>query len=46
MPRRGGMTVMLLLLAAFGLIVLGCALAFPDREEELNPERWAAAAAE
>ncbi|MCS6932815.1 MAG: MFS transporter [Acetobacteraceae bacterium] len=40
----GGMTAMLLLLAAFGLVVLGCALAFPDREEELHPERWAPAA--
>jgi MFS family permease len=42
----GGMTALLLVLAAFGLIVLACALAFPDREEELHPERWALAAAE
>jgi cyanate permease len=42
----GGMAAILLVLAMFGLVVLGCALAFPDREEELYPERWASLPAE
>lgn len=42
----GGMTAMLLVLAVFGMVVLACALAFPDREEELHPERWARVPAE
>ena len=24
----------------FGVVTLGCALAFPDREEELRPDLW------
>jgi hypothetical protein len=28
-------------MAAFGSVTLGCALFFPDRKEELQPELWA-----
>ena len=34
--------IVILVLAAFGAVTLGCALLFPDREEELRPELWAA----
>jgi hypothetical protein len=27
-------------MAGFGVITLACALAFPDRKEELRPELW------
>ncbi len=30
----------ILVLAVFGLVILGCALAFPNRREELSPELW------
>jgi MFS family permease len=40
----GSLAAPLLLLAACSLVTLGCALFFPDRPEELAPERWAAAA--
>jgi hypothetical protein len=33
-------------MAGFGVVTLGCALAFPDRREELRPELWAALPAE
>jgi len=32
-----------MLLAAFSVVTLGCALFFPDRKEELHPELWATA---
>ncbi|MCO6418356.1 MFS transporter [Siccirubricoccus sp. KC 17139] len=38
----GGLVVPLLLLAAAGVVTLICALFFPNRPEELEPERWAA----
>jgi len=28
-------------LAIFSVVTLGCALFFPDRKEELQPELWA-----
>ena len=36
----GDLGVAMLLLAGFGAVTLGCALLFPDREEELRPELW------
>jgi MFS family permease len=41
--RTGSLTSAVLVLAAFGVVTLGCALAFPDRKEELRPELWALA---
>jgi predicted MFS family arabinose efflux permease len=41
--RTGSLTSAVLVLAAFGVVTLGCALAFPDRKEELHPELWALA---
>ncbi|WP_149536792.1 MFS transporter [Siccirubricoccus phaeus] len=38
----GGLVVPLLLLALAGVVTLVCALFFPNRPEELAPERWAA----
>ncbi|MFC7735398.1 MFS transporter [Roseomonas sp. GCM10028921] len=38
----GNLAAVILVLAAFGAVTLGCALFFPDREEELRPELWAA----
>jgi len=35
--RTGSVAAVTLVLAAFGLVTLGCALAFPDRPEELRP---------
>lgn len=43
--QTGNQAAVLLVLAAFAVVTLGCALAFPDREEELNPSLWARAAA-
>jgi MFS family permease len=37
----GGLTVPMLLLAAAGAITLVCAMFFPNRPEELQPELWA-----
>ncbi len=42
--RTGNLTVVTLVLAGFSVVTLGCALFFPDRREELEPELWAAAA--
>ena len=42
--RTGNLTAVTLVLAAFALITLGCALFFPDRREELEPDLWARAA--
>lgn len=44
--RSGSLTVVTLVLAAFGAVTLGCALFFPDRREELQPELWAVAESE
>ena len=41
----GTLSAALLVLAAFALVILGCAALFPDRSEELAPELWARAAA-
>jgi nitrate/nitrite transporter NarK len=41
--RTGGLTAVMLVMAAFGTVTLGCALFFPDRKEELRPELWEAA---
>jgi hypothetical protein len=42
----GSLTIVTLVMAGFGVITLGCALAFPDRPEELQPELWDAVPAE
>lgn len=39
--RTGSLATVTLVLAGFGAVTLGCALAFPDRREELQPELWA-----
>ncbi len=44
--RTGGLTSVVLLLAALAVVTLLCALAFPDRREELQPALWAQAPAE
>ena len=44
--RTGSVVAPTLILAAFSVVTFGCALAFPDRREELRPELWAPAAAE
>lgn len=36
----GNLTAAVLLLAIFALVILGCALSFPDRQEELDPSLW------
>jgi hypothetical protein len=41
--RTGSLTAVTLVMAGFGVVTLGCALAFPDRREELRPELWALA---
>lgn len=41
--QTGSLTTATLLLAAFSIVTLGCALFFPDRPEELRPELWARA---
>ncbi|TDR85458.1 MFS transporter [Enterovirga rhinocerotis] len=38
--RTGSLTAATLVLAAFAVITLLCALFFPDRREELEPELW------
>jgi MFS family permease len=43
--RTGTQSAALIVLAAFALITLGCAMFFPDRQEELAPELWNAAPA-
>jgi MFS family permease len=42
--RDGNLVSAVLVLAAFALITLACALFFPDRREELRPELWEDAA--
>jgi MFS family permease len=39
--RTGSLAAVTLVLAGLGVVTLGCALAFPDRKEELRPELWA-----
>lgn len=43
--RTGSLAAATMLLAGFSVITLGCAFAFPDRKEELQPDLWAAAVA-
>jgi MFS family permease len=38
--RTGNLTAVTLVLAAFTVISIVCALFFPDRKEELQPELW------
>ena len=42
--RTGSLTAVTLVMAGFGIVTLACALAFPDRREELQPELWDVAA--
>ena len=42
--RTGNLVVAILVLAVFAVVILLCALFFPDRREELNPALWALAA--
>lgn len=42
--RTGSLTSATLMMAVLGIVTLACALAFPDRKEELHPELWNAAA--
>jgi MFS family permease len=38
--QTGNLTAVTLVLSAFALVTLGCALFFPNRPEELQPELW------
>jgi len=38
--RTGNLAASVLVLSAFALVILGCALAFPNRREELDPSLW------
>ena len=38
--RTGNLSASVLVLAVFALIIFGCALAFPNRREELDPALW------
>jgi MFS family permease len=38
--RTGNLGLTLMVLSAFGVVTLLCALFFPDRKEELRPELW------
>ena len=38
--RTGSLVAVTLVLAAFAVVTLGCAVFFPDRREELNPALW------
>jgi predicted PurR-regulated permease PerM len=40
--RTGNLTAVTLVLAGVGLVTLACALFFPDHQEELAPDLWAA----
>ena len=42
--RTGSLASVMVVLAVVAVITLGCALAFPNRKEELQPELWARAA--
>jgi MFS family permease len=39
--RTGSLAPVMLVLAGFSVVTLACALFFPDRREELQPELWA-----
>ncbi len=39
--RTGSVAAATMVLAFFSVVTLGCALFFPNRKEELEPERWA-----
>jgi MFS family permease len=39
--RTGSVAVVTTVLAVFSIVTLGCALLFPNRKEELEPELWA-----
>jgi hypothetical protein len=39
--RTGSVAAVTMVLSAFSVVTLGCALFFPDRKEELAPELWA-----
>jgi cyanate permease len=41
--RTGDLSASVLVLAVFAVVILGCALAFPHRREELDPALWDAA---
>jgi len=41
--RTGSLAAVTMVLSAFSVVTLGCALFFPDRREELRPELWAQA---
>jgi MFS family permease len=41
--RTGNLVSAILVLAAFAIVTLLCAVFFPDRQEELHPELWALA---
>jgi len=41
--RTGSVAAVTMLLSGFSVVTLGCALFFPNREEELKPELWARA---
>lgn len=41
--RTGSLTAATLVLSGFAVITLGCAIFFPDRPEELDPDLWARA---
>ena len=43
--RTGSLATATLVMAGLGVVTLLCALAFPDRHEELRPELWGVAAA-
>jgi MFS family permease len=43
--RTGSLATATLVMAGLGVVTLLCALAFPDRREELRPELWGVAAA-
>jgi hypothetical protein len=43
--RTGSLAASTLVMAGLGVVTLLCALAFPDRREELQPELWGVAAA-
>ena len=44
--RTGSSTAVVLVLGVIALVTMACALAFPDRREELEPTLWAQAPAE
>ena len=38
--RTGSVAAVTMVLAFFSVVTLGCALFFPNRKEELQPELW------